>query len=208
MLPGPAGALEAVVEPADPAVPAQPIIAVVCHPLSIDGGSMNNKVVTTTARALRELGIATLRFNFRSVGASEGAFDRGVGESDDLRAVVEWVREHNPGTQLWLAGFSFGAYVTFKNAAALRADALISIAPPVAKRGWDFEGVPLPQVPWLVLMGEADEIVPPQSVFDWIDGLAVPPELVRFPDTGHFFHRKLIDLRAAIQQHVRGWLPA
>lgn len=208
LLPGPVGALEVTVEPADASVPTQPIIAVVCHPLSIDGGTKDNKVVTTTARALRELGIATVRFNFRSVGASEGEFDLGVGESDDLRAVVAWVREHNPGTQLWLAGFSFGAYVTFRNAVAVQADALISVAPPVAKRGWDFSAVPLPQVPWLVLMGEADEIVPPQSVFDWIDGLAVQPQLVRFPDTGHFFHRKLIDLRAAIQQQVRAWLPA
>ncbi|MFT3763820.1 MAG: dienelactone hydrolase family protein [Pseudoxanthomonas sp.] len=208
LLPGPAGALETAIDPSEAGVAPLPLTVVVCHPLSTDGGSLHNKVVTMTARALRELGATTVRFNFRSVGASEGAFDRGVGELDDLRAVVAWVREQRPHDALWLAGFSFGSYVTLKGAVELQADALISIAPPAATRGWDFGAIELPRCPWLVLMGEADEIVPPQAVYDWIDALPRKPVLVRFPDTGHFFHRKLIDLRAAIQDHVRGWLPA
>jgi alpha/beta superfamily hydrolase len=89
----------------------------------------------------------------------------------------------------------------------LHADALISIAPPIALRGWDFDRIQLPACPWLVLMGEADEIVPPQAVFDWIATLPHPLVLVRFPDTGHFFHRKLSELREAIQANVRDWLP-
>ncbi|KAF1713717.1 alpha/beta hydrolase [Pseudoxanthomonas sangjuensis] len=206
-LPGPAGALEAVVDPPEPGVAALPVVAIVCHPLSTDGGTMHNKVVTMAARALRELGIATVRFNFRSVGASQGEFDHGVGELDDLRAVAAWVREQRPHAALWLAGFSFGSYVALRGARELGADAVISIAPPVAGRGWDFGRIDLPEVPWLVVMGEADEIVAPQAVFDWVDALPRKPVLVRMPDTSHFFHRKLIDLRAAIQDSVRGWLP-
>jgi alpha/beta superfamily hydrolase len=207
LLPGPAGVLETAVDLPFNDTPTRAVTAIICHPLSTDGGSMSNKVVTTAARALRELGVTTVRFNFRSVGASTGEFDRGVGELDDLRAVASWVREQRPHDALWLAGFSFGSYVTLSAATELCADALISIAPPIALRGWDFERIELPHCPWLVLMGEADEIVPPQAVFDWIAALPHPLILVRFPDTGHFFHRKLSELREAIQTNVRGWLP-
>lgn len=208
MLQGPAGALEVAVDPPEADATPLPLTAIVCHPLSTEGGSLHNKVVTMAARALRELGITTVRFNFRGVGASEGEFDNGIGELDDLRAVAAWVREQRPDDALWLAGFSFGSYVSLKGAVELQADALISIAPPASGRGWDFSTIELPQCPWLVVMGEADEIVEPQAVFDWIDTLPRKPVLVRMPDTSHFFHRKLIDLRTAIQDNVRGWLPA
>ena len=89
---GPAGRIEAAYDEAE-ATP-QPVLAIVCHPLPTEGGTMHNKVVTMAARALRESGIATLRFNFRGVGGSEGAFDDGDGELDDLRAVAAWVRAH------------------------------------------------------------------------------------------------------------------
>ena len=87
-LDGPAGPLEVVVDLPKADVPVQPIVAIVCHPLSTEGGTLHNKVVTMTATTLRELGIATVRFNFRSVGASAGTFDGGVGEQDDLKAVA------------------------------------------------------------------------------------------------------------------------
>lgn len=206
-LQGPVGVLEAKLEFPDAGVARRAGYAIVCHPLSTDGGTMDNKVVTTTARALRELGITTLRFNFRCTGNSAGTFDHGVGESDDLRAVAAWLRAARPGDAMWLAGFSFGSYVSLKNAVELRADAVISIAPPVAGRGWDFSRIELPQVPWLVVMGEADEIVEPKAVFDWIDALPELPTLVHMPETSHFFHRKLIDLRQAIQQWARPLLP-
>jgi alpha/beta superfamily hydrolase len=162
-----------------------------------------------TARALRECGASTVRFNFRGVGASTGNFDDGNGEADDLRAVAAWVRQQRPDAQLWLAGFSFGAYVTLKVAATLRPGMLISIAPP-AGRGWDFGAITPPECPWLVIQGEADEIVDPQAVYDWIDGLKQlrqSPELVKMPDTSHFFHRRLIDLRGAIKNGIRPYLP-
>src|SRR6185312_990220 len=99
----------------------------------------------------------------------EGAYDEGEGEGDDLAAVVAWVRRTRPDDALWLAGFSFGSYVSIRNAVRLRADALISIAPPVGR--WAFEPIAPPTCPWLIVQGEADEVVEPQAVFDWVDAL-------------------------------------
>ena len=207
MLDGPCGPLEVAVDPPEADVAARPVVAVICHPLSTEGGSMHNKVVTMAARALREVGATTLRFNFRGVGQSEGRFDDGVGELDDLRAVAAWARANHPDKILWLAGFSFGAYVSLRLAVELRAAALVSIAPPVG-RSWDFSAIEVPTAPWLVIQGEADEIVDPQAVFAWLATLPRQPRLVRMPDTSHFFHRKLIDLRGALKHGVQDWLPA
>ena len=205
LLDGPAGALEVAVDRSD----AAPLtaVAIICHPLPIEGGTMHNKVVTMLARSLRELGLDTVRFNFRGTGNSEGSFDDGVGEADDLRAVAAWVRAQRPDAAVWLAGFSFGAYVSLRMAAELQPSMLISIAPPVG-RSWDFDSLVPPTCPWLVIQGEADEVVDPQAVFAWIDTMRDPPDLVRMPDTGHFFHRKLMDLRGAIKHGVRAYLPA
>ena len=203
---GPAGRIEIALDAPDIDSVAQPVLAIVCHPLPTEGGSMHNKVVTMAARALREVGATTLRFNFRGVGQSEGRFDDGVGELDDLRAVAAWARANHPDKILWLAGFSFGAYVSLRLAVELRAAALVSIAPPVG-RSWDFSAIEVPTAPWLVIQGEADEIVDPQAVFAWLATLPRQPRLVRMPDTSHFFHRKLIDLRGALQHGVKHWLP-
>ena len=209
MLPGPAGALEAIVEAPEGDAPVQPVVAVFCHPLPTEGGTMNNKVVTMGCRALRELGVTTVRFNFRGVGQSAGTFDEGIAESDDLRAVVDWVRAARPGQALWLAGFSFGAFVSIRCAAELQPRLLVSVAPP-AGRSWDFESIPLYTGPWLVVQGEADEIVEPQKVYDWVDRIATQrpaPELVTIPGTSHFFHGRLMDLRGAIRTGARPHLP-
>lgn len=209
VLAGPAGPLEAVLEAPDAAVPAQPVVAVFCHPLPTEGGTMHNKVVTMGCRALRELGVTTLRFNFRGVGASAGTFDEGRGELADLQAVVAWLRAHRPGHALWLAGFSFGAYVSLRAAASLQPRLLISVAPPAGRR-WDFDDMPLYTGPWLVVQGEADEVVEPGEVYRWLDRVAElrqPPVLVRMPDAGHFFHGRLMDLRGAIRNGARPHLP-
>ena len=204
MLDGPGGRLETISDVATRSGARQGV-AVVCHPQPEQGGTMHNKVVTMAERALRESGLDTVRFNFRGTGNSTGAHDQGQGEGDDLAAVVAWVRSVRPGDALWLAGFSFGAYVTIRNAVRLHAGALISIAPPIGIR--PLEGVPLPTCPWLLIQGEADEVVDPQAVFDWVAGLKQPPEVIRMPETGHFFHRRMMDLRGAIKHAVRGWLP-
>jgi alpha/beta superfamily hydrolase len=204
-IPGPAGRLEAALDLPDAA--ARPVLAIVCHPLPTEGGTMHNKVVTMVGRALRECGVATLRFNFRGVGQSEGRFDDGDGELDDLRAVAGWARQRFPGHALWLAGFSFGAWVTLRAAGELGAAALLSIAPPVG-RSWAFDDITVPPIPCLVIQGDADEIVSAADVQAWVEAQPRPPVLVRMPDTSHFFHRKLMDLRGAVKHGVRDWPPA
>jgi len=207
LLPGPAGMLEVSCAPADAeAGGARRGTAVICHPHPVHGGTMHNKVVTIVERALGELGLDTVRFNFRGVGKSTGSYDEGQGESDDLASVVAWVRGVRAGDALWLAGFSFGSYVALRMAKALDADALITVAPPVGR--WEFETVELPDCPWLVVQGEEDEVVEPQQVFDWVESLAVSPQLVRMAETSHFFHRRLMDLRGAIKNAMRSSLPA
>ena len=206
-LPGLAGPLEVAVDSPEADASTLPLLAVVCHPLTTEGGSLHNKVVTMAARSLRELGATTVRFNFRGAGGSGGAFDSGDGELDDLRTVVAWARAARPGHALWLGGFSFGAYVSVRAAAELQPALLLSIAPPAGR--WEFESIPPPTMPWLVIQGEADEIVDPQAVYAWLEELNPPQlELVRMPGTSHFFHRKLMDLRGAIKQGVRPYLPA
>jgi uncharacterized protein len=204
ILRGPAGALEAAA-----AVPetdeARRGAAIICHPHSQHGGTMHNKVVTIIERALRESGLATVTFNFRGVGASAGSYDDGRGETDDLLAVAEWVQSVRPGDALWLAGFSFGSYVAMRAAQSLPLRQLISVAPPVSR--WDFAGLPVPACPWLVIQGETDEVVDPDAVYAFVAAQEHPPTLVRMPDTGHFFHRRLMDLRGAIKNAVRANLP-
>src|ERR1700682_1541992 len=139
---GPAGTLEAVVE--ETAVSGSSY-AVVCHPHPSFGGTMDNKVVTTVARALHETGIPTLRFNFRGVGASAGAFDQGVGETADADAVASWGAERWRGRTLVIAGFSFGAYVALRLAQQRVPRHLITIAP--ALELFDAFGIAVPRVP-------------------------------------------------------------
>lgn len=202
-LPGPAGPLETLVEL--PEQDARRGTAVICHPHPLHGGTMHNKVVTMLSRSLVELGLATVRFNFRGVGASAGSYDDGNGETDDLRAVVDWVRRERPDDALWLAGFSFGSYVALRAAAALAPQQLIQIAPPVGR--WAFETITLPDCPWLIVQGEADEVVDPAAVFAWAANLPKNAQLVRMAETSHFFHRRLMDLRGAVKHGVRDNLP-
>ena len=210
MLDGPAGPLEVAVDTPEAGVAPRDIVAVVCHPLSTEGGSLTNKVVTMAARALRELGATTVRFNFRCVGKSAGEFDDGIGESEDLRSVVDWLRREKPGAALWLGGFSFGSFVSLRMADELQPALLFSIAPP-AGRSWDFDAMGLYTGPWFAIQGEADEIVEPARVYDWLDRLAelrTPPTVIRLPGASHFFHGKLMDLRQAMKDGVRAELPA
>lgn len=202
-LTGGAGAIEAAIELPD----AEPRagVAIVCHPHPLQGGTMHNKVVTMVSRSLVELGIATVRFNFRGVGASAGEHDEGRGETDDVLAIGAWLQRERPTDAVWLAGFSFGSYIALRAAKRLGVKQLIQIAPPVGR--WAFEEVELPECPWLVVQGEADEVVDPNAVYAWVASLAKPPTLVRMPDTSHFFHRRLMDLRGVVKNGVRDNLP-
>lgn len=204
VLRGPAGNLECAVDVPEP-TEERPATIVLCHPHPQHGGTMRNKVVTIMERSMRELGLRTVRFNFRGVGASEGSFDDGYGETDDLFAVTEWVRRVRPDDALWLGGFSFGAYVTVRAAVNLRLGQLISIAPPVDR--YDFASLTRPECPWLVVQGDEDDVVSIDAVEEWAQSLDPPPELVVMHQAGHFFHRRLMDLRGLLKNGVRDQLP-
>ena len=195
---GPAGALEAVLE--DTAIAASSY-AVVCHPHPLFGGTMDNKVVTTVARALQETGIPTLRFNFRGVGASSGVFDHGIGETADADAVASWGAQCWPGRSLVIAGFSFGGYVALRLAQQRVPRHLITIAPAIQR--FEASSMAVPPCPWLVVQGDADDVVDPTAVIDWVNTLNPKPQLVVLPGVGHFFHGRLQELRDAVGDAIR-----
>ena len=152
------------------------------------------------ARAFGELGIASVRFNFRGVGASAGRFAHGEGETGDALAVIAWVREQRPGTPVWLAGFSFGAYVALRAAVPAQVSGLVTVAPAVHL--YDFSTLALPHCPWLLIQGEADEVVPVAAVHDWLSGIAPRPQALFLPGVGHFFHGRLNELKSALRDFV------
>ncbi len=176
--------------------------AVICHPHPLFGGTLGNKVVHTLARALHELDVTTLRFNFRGVGASAGVHDEGRGELDDALAVIEWGRERWPGRRLWLAGFSFGAFVAARAAGITQPERVILAAPPLAR--FDrFAEVAAPRCPWLVVQGDADELVPVAEVRDWVEAVGPAVKLVELPGVDHFFHRHLHELQSSVVQGMQ-----
>jgi alpha/beta superfamily hydrolase len=201
---GPAGDIECLSDTPDPEIEC-PATVVLCHPHPQHGGTMHNKVVTIMERSMRELGLRTVRFNFRGVGESEGSFDDGYGETDDLFAVTEWVRRTRSDDELWLGGFSFGAYITLRAAQNLKLGQLISVAPAVKR--YDFETQAHPGCPWLVVQGDEDEVVFFDDVQDWARSMDPQPELVVMEGAGHFFHRRLMDLRGLLKNGVRAQLP-
>jgi uncharacterized protein len=198
MIPGPAGVLEAVAETPDAFDGAH--CAVICHPHPLYGGTLDNKVVTITARALQEAGTATVRFNFRGVGASDGSFDDGRGETEDALAVADWAIRRWPAARLSVAGFSFGAFVAFQLAGRRPVERLYTIAPPVQR--FDFATHPVPPVPWVVIQGDRDELVDVGSVLEWTRKVVPPPTVVVIEGAEHFFHGRLNDLRAAVHANL------
>jgi alpha/beta superfamily hydrolase len=184
---GPSGALECAIDA--PAGTAR-ALALVCHPHPQHGGTMDNKVVRTLARAFTMLGCTAVRFNFRGVGASAGTWAEGPGEIDDALAVVDALR--TAGQPLVLAGFSFGGYVA-AHAAARRApvERLVLVGPAVSR----FELPPVP-ADTLVIHGEHDDVVPLASVFDWARPQPLP--VVVIPGAGHFFHGQLPLLKSLV----------
>jgi uncharacterized protein len=169
-------------------------MALLCHPHPLHGGTMDNKVVVTLARAYLQCGWRTVRFNFRGVGGSGGGWDEGRGEIDDALAVVHALREGDE--PLALAGFSFGAYVASHAAAALSVPRLVLIAP--ATQNFTVAAAP-PGT--LIVQAEADEVVPLAATFDWARPLAQPVVVV--PGGGHFFHGQLPLLRDLVVRHLQ-----
>jgi hypothetical protein len=169
--------------------------AVICHPHPLQQGTMSNKVVTTVARAFARLGADAVRFNFRGVGASAGSHADGVGEREDALAVVAWCRARWPGRRLYLGGFSFGAAVAAAIAARVAPAGLVTVALPIDRLPADFVA---PACPWLLIHGEADDVVPARPVLGWCATLPAPPRIVLLPGVGHFFHGRLPALTAAV----------
>lgn len=204
-LAGPAGALEAVVEvPAGADAPAA--FMVVCHPHPLHAGTMNNKVVTTLARTAHALGVPTIRFNFRGVGASAGSFDAGRGEVDDALAAVAAGRQRWPGAQLWLAGFSFGGIVALRasrHAGVGHVARLVTVAPALGRDSSDPRDIEVPDCPWLIVQGDADEVIDGALVIDWAGRITPAPRLVVLPGVGHFFHGRLVDLQQQVQAFLQ-----
>ncbi|HVB49785.1 MAG TPA: alpha/beta fold hydrolase, partial [Burkholderiales bacterium] len=171
-------------------------LALVAHPHPLYGGTLENKVVQALARAFVELGYQALRPNFRGVGASEGAYDEGRGEVDDLAAVLEHARGELGGLPLALAGFSFGAVMQARLAARANPERLVLVG--LAVNHFDAPAVP-PDT--LLVHGELDETVPLQQVLDWARPQDLPVILV--PGADHFFHRRLHVLRGIVQHNWR-----
>ena len=196
---GPAGQLEALLE--EPHEISRKSVAVLCHPHPQHQGTMLNKVVHTLARSMNDMGLPAVRFNFRGVGASDGSYGEGLGETADTLAVCDWARRHYPGSELWLCGFSFGAMVACRAALDASPARLVSIAPPAGRMARLLEGRQ-PDCPWIIVQGEDDEVVDCQEVVDWVNGLAPGPELVVLPDVSHFFHGRLTLLREVLVERL------
>lgn len=200
LIPGPAGQVEVMIT--RPEKSKKTITGIICHPHPLHGGTMNNKVVTTLAKALDQLGLNTVRFNFRGVGKSEGQYSYGVGEIEDLKAILKWVKQSRQRDNIWLAGFSFGAYISAKVAQDQIVTQLISIAPPVFYE--DFTSLRKMTFPWLIVQGDQDEVVPFDQVRAFVHQILSPVKFVVVPGASHFFHGRLIELRELLVRYLAG----
>ena len=192
---GPAGSIECAIDA--PAAESRGTV-VVCHPHPQHGGTMDNKVVQTLARAFVQLGWRSVRFNFRGIGGSQGGWDDGIGEIDDALAVI--AAHRSASAPLMLAGFSFGAYVASQAAARLPDDAkpsrLVLVGPSTQKQQ-------MPTVPadTIVIHGETDDVVPLSATLDWAQPQSLP--VIVFPGVGHFFHGQLGLLKNVVVQELQ-----
>ncbi|MDH5572466.1 MAG: alpha/beta hydrolase [Gammaproteobacteria bacterium] len=200
---GPAGKLELLYRCVEPAQTHTPV-AIICHPHPLHGGTLRNKVVHMLAGGFNELGAHSVRFNFRGVAKSAGKFDQGRGESEDLQAVCEWAQKTFPGSPLWLAGFSFGAYVAYRTLGHTEAQRLVLVAPPVTM--FEFADTVEPGIPWMVIQGQEDEVISADMVTDWVRQRPHAPAYFLHENTGHFFHGKLNLLKDSLKTGLSGLL--
>lgn len=210
---GPAGALEALLEEPEGPRPAQ--FGVICHPHPLHGGTMHNKVVHTLARALHDFSVPTVRFNYRGVGASEGRYADGVGETDDALAVIEWGRQRWPAADPWLLGFSFGGGVAIRAGTRAGGRLLATVAPAINRQVDEAPGAALagPPCPWLIVQGDADDVIDAGRVLEWAAQQSAVREAAGLPalsvhvlhGAGHFFHGRLPELREAVASFIREW---
>ena len=195
---GPSGELEALLDM--PERPAESHVAVICHPHPLHGGTMTNKVAHMLAKSFNAVGAPAIRFNFRGVGRSAGEYADGLGETDDAIAVMDWAQSRWPDARLWIGGFSFGGAVAIRAATQRQVDRLVTVAPAVDRV--DVPTDQLPRCPWLVIQGDADEVVPALAVNHWLSSLPLTPDIIMLPGVGHYFHGRLNELK----KEVVGWL--
>ena len=196
---GPAGRLEALIEPPVLA-PGQPLRAAVvfAHPLPTEGGTMHTKAVFRATKALARIGCAVLRFNFRGVGGSEGTWDEGPGELEDFRAALDVMAARYPDAEIWAAGFSFGSWVALTvGALDDRVRVLIGIAPPVDR--YDFSAVRVSHKPKFFIQGSMDEICPLKRLYEFYSQLPEPKELAVIDGASHLFEGKVTEVGDAIE---------
>jgi alpha/beta superfamily hydrolase len=202
-LAGPAGRLEALL---NGGAPDATHAVVVCHPHPLYGGTLHNKVVFHTMKALNRLGFPVLRFNFRGTGLSEGEHAGGIGEVDDVRAALDWL-EHEFTLPVIFAGFSFGAAVGLRAACPdPRVTALIALGLPVTPiddRVCEFEFLRSCSKLKLFVSGSRDQFGPPGKLEALVGSFAEPRKLVRIQAGDHFFEGRLKELRDAIERWVR-----
>ena len=171
-------------------------IAVISHPHPLYGGSMTNKVVHIVAKSFAELDAITVRFNFRGVGKSAGKYDDGIGEAEDLQLIVAELKKWRSQAPIWLAGFSFGAYVTTRAYAQVQPQKVLLVAPPISM--YPFDELPEIEVPYIVIQGGQDEVIDANAVKNWASARSNQPQLIWMEEAGHFFHGKLIEVKEAL----------
>jgi uncharacterized protein len=196
-LKGPAGRLEALIDA--PAGPPR-AVAVFAHPLPTHGGTMHTKAVYQGTKGLVRAGCAVLRFNFRGVGASEGSFTGGEGEKGDYRAALDYMHARHPDLEMWAAGFSFGSWIALESGAADdRVTALIGVAPPVTREGYDFSLTRRSTKAKFFVQGEGDDICPLQDMWKFYSELLEPKELVIIDAADHLFDGHTTEVGEALE---------
>ena len=195
-IPGAVGQLEALLD-LPSGTPRRAVVF--AHPLPIEGGTMHTKVVFQAAKALTRIGCVVLRFNFRGVGRSAGAWDNGRGEMDDYRAAVDFLSGRYPDLEMWAAGFSFGSYISMTSGADDdRICALIGIAPPVNR--YEFASVKLSTKPKFIVHGESDELIPLKTVREFYARLQDPKEFVEIDRANHLFDGQASEVGDALEE--------
>jgi alpha/beta superfamily hydrolase len=199
-LSGPVGPLEALLDlpqPADRPVRAAVVFA---HPHPRHGGTMHTKAVFQGAKGLTRIGCAVLRFNFRGVGSSGGAFDGAGGETEDFRAALDYMSREFAGRPLWAAGFSFGSWVALEAGAGdPRVSVLIAIAPPVARQGYSFDATLETRKPKFFIQGDLDELCPLKDLRAFYAKLHEPKELVVIDGANHLFEGRTAEVGEALE---------
>lgn len=197
-IPGPVGLLQVCIETGSKAgvLATGNYCVVICHPHPLYGGTMDSQVVISIARVYRDLGVTVARFNFRGVGASEGAHDEGVGEVGDLRAVAQHLLCQRVNSRLLIAGYSFGAAIVAAGDASLKASHIALIAPPTenypfAPRGYF-------SCPAVVILGAKDDLARAHSASKWAKQLSSRIDVITLAETDHFFTGQLAALASAL----------